>query len=829
MCYTYSAKCTISDPLLIPHKYYKPGDLIVGGIVSQALILSEPTSFQEHPNKAVIDEPLVLTKNYQHVLALVFAVKEINENNQILPNVTLGFHIYDTNFNTKQTYHATLKLLCIGRRLVPNYKCDTWNNLLAVIGGLESETSLHIATILGVYNIPQLTYSSAPVVSHKFPGISFYHMVPNESHQNMGIVRLLLHFRWTWIGIIAVDDDNGERFQQIMLPMFWKNSICFDFIEKIIRMTYFKDYFHLFQVMWKTFDIVMESKANTLVFHGEIESLIYLRWMLKFSETGYMTVRPKGKVWIITAQMDFISFYFQRSWDIHIIHGALSFRVHTNEIRGFQQFLQSRSPLLTNEDGFIKDFWEQAFLCHFSAMKKMFDEKCTGKERMESLPGSKHTTRVDGERQKLLNAQPWQLHQFLRSMSFNSSAGDRVSFDHNGELKAGFDIINWVTFPNQSFLRVKVGQVDPQAPEDQTFTINDMAFTWHRMFNQALPISLCADSCHPGYSKQRKEGEPFCCYDCISCPEGKISNQNDMNNCFQCPEDSYTNEAHDLCIPKAVNFLHYEESLGIGLAIMTFSSAVLTVLVLATFMKHHNTPIVKANNCNLTYILLLSLLLCFLCPLLFIGRPGMLGCLLRQTTFGIIFSVAVSSIMAKTATVVLAFMATKPGSKMRKWVGKRLANSIVLFCSLVQVGICVVWLATFPPFPDVDMHSLTEEIVLQCNEGSVCMFYCVLGYMGFLAFVSFTLAFFARTLPDSFNEAKFITFSMLVFCSVWLSFVPTYLSTKGKYMVAVEIFSIIVSSGGLLGCIFSPKCYIIILRPELNCREQLIRKNPGRI
>nr|XP_056720074.1 vomeronasal type-2 receptor 26-like [Euleptes europaea] len=585
----------------------------------------------------------LVTKFYQHILALVFAIHEINKN----PN-TLGFHIHDSTMNPKWTYRTILDLLFTSLELVPNFKCGTQKKVMGAIAGHSLETSSDMATLLSRYKIPQ------------------------EALQYEGILQLLLHFGWKWVGLITLDDEGGDHFLQVMEPKLSSNGICAAFIER----------------------------ATTQVQLNDIN------FMIKY-------------------------------------------------------YGNNKANFLDNKASRI---------------------------------------------------------------AFNNSAGDEVTFNERGELKGGFDITNLVTFPNRSYVKVKIWRLDPQVPLSKRVSINEDRIKWNRHFAQLPPLSVCNENCKPGYSKKKKEGEQFCCYSCDPCPEGKMSDKEDMDSCMTCSEGYYPNLGQDQCIPKIPNFLSFSGPLSMLLAFLAFSFSLITTLVLAIFVKYKDTPIVKANNRSLTYCLLISLLLCFLCSLLFIGRPNKVTCLLRQTTFGIVFSVAVSSVLAKTVTVILAFMASKPGNIFRKWVGKQLAYYIVISCFFVQVVICAVWLASSPPFPDVDTHSLSREIIVQCNEGAATMFYCVLGYMGLLASVSFMVAFLARKLPDSFNEAKFITFSMLVFCSVWLSFVPTYLSTQGKDTVAVEIFSILASSAGLLGCIFFPKCYVIILRPELNRREQLIRK-----
>nr|XP_028557443.1 vomeronasal type-2 receptor 26-like [Podarcis muralis] len=814
-------KHTITRPILTHHKCYHAGDFIIAGIISQIYILPNPIKFEEHPSHEAFDNII--------------------------------------NFHARWTYLASMELLSTPGGFIPNYKCDIQNSPVAVIGGPNSDICLYIATILGIYKILQLTYGSAPVINDETHGVSLHQMFPNGDKQYMGIVQLLLHFQWTWIGVLFINDDSGERLKASMLHTFSQKGICFDFVERFPKAVFSTGINDLVLEGIHTINVIMKSTANAVVVNGEIHTILVLRTLLHLQE--FEEIPIKTKIWIMTAEMDFTALSAQKSWDIHFIHGSISLAIHSKDLPGFHTFLQTRNPTTAKKDDFIRVFWENAFSCtfHSSTLEEDAGEICTGEEKLETLPQSvfemrmtghsysiynavhavaeglhamysfkfKNIAKVSERTWNLINQQPWQLHHYLNHLSFNNSAGEKVSFDQKGNLIAGFDIINWITFPNHSFLRVTVGQIASQASLDKLFICED-AIQWPNRFNQAKPLSQCNDNCRSGYSKSKKEGKPFCCYDCLRCPEGKISNQKDMDDCFICPEDHYPNSDQDMCTPKAVTFLSYEEPLGLTLAIIALFFSFITVLVLCIFIKHQKTPIVKANNKELTFTLLISIVLSFLCTLLFTGQPSRLTCFLQQTAFGIIFSVAVSCILAKTIIVVLAFVATKPGSRIRSWMGKQLANSIVLCCSMIQTTICTVWLSTFPPFPDLDMHSMTKEIVLECNQGSVSMFYCVLGYMGFLAIVSFTVAFLARKLPDSFNEAKFITFSMLVFCSVLLSFVPTYLSTKGKYMVAVEIFSILGSTAGLLGCIFSPKCYVILLRPELNSREHLMGKKRKR-
>uniref|UniRef100_A0A8C6VGE2 G-protein coupled receptors family 3 profile domain-containing protein n=1 Tax=Naja naja TaxID=35670 RepID=A0A8C6VGE2_NAJNA len=782
-----------------------------------------------------------ILKNYQQFRALVFAVKEINKDLDLLPNITLGFHINDNHQIEWKISIICLSLLSRKDRMAPGYKCGRQNPLLSVIGGDNPKSSRQMASTFSLFKVPQVSGLHWTQLWSKNN-----RSTSKEFAQYEGLVQLLLHFQWNWVGLMAPEDDDGEHFISSMLPMLKEKEICLAFTDKykfdIDDLTDLK-MLHLFKAF---------SSVEVIILFGDSHSFATVLVALRCHEE--LTKKPALKVWILTSHWKVNVIGSQGILkDIQRFHGALHFRDHMADVPEFSHFLLSLDPLNPQGDTFLPLWWEWVFSCRFHPILRngnVQGKQCTGKENLQNVPTALFETSMTGESYNIHNAiyavahalhggcshgegpspgncqltmpdrrsRFFQILPYLRKVQFNNSAGDEISFSKNGLGSGGCDILNWVLLPNGSFVPMKVGQINPGASPGQDLTINSDAIIWK------VPFARCGmKRCQAGERRRVPEGQQVCCYHCGSCPEGTISNQTDAASCDPCPEDQYPNKDKDHCMAKKLHYLAYQDPLGYTLASLTLSLSMITLAVLAIFRKHHDTPIVKANNRDLTYLLLISLLLCFLCSFLFIGRPGKLTCLFRQIAFAILFALAVSSVLAKTAMVVLAFMATKPGNSARKLLGKPLTNSILTGCPLVQGMICTIWLAKFPPFPNMDFHSLVGEAILQCNEGSALMFYAVVAYLGFLALVSFTVAFLARKLPDSFNEAKFITFSMLVFCSVWISFLPTYLSTKGKSMVAMEIFSILASGAGLLACIFFPKCYIILLRPGLNCKENIMR------
>ncbi|KAM4876393.1 vomeronasal type-2 receptor 116-like [Thomomys bottae] len=766
--------------------------------------------------------------NYQLVLALAFGVEEINKNSQLLPNTTLGFSTYSVGKRNKSLL-KNLVLSLSGENILVNYNCKRDGKTIVALTGPSGTISSECATLLDLYRFPQLNFGHFdPVLSdhHRYPAV--YQVAPKDTALAFAMVALMVHFSWNWVGLVISEEESGLRMLPQLREEMSKHRICTAF-EHVVAL---EDSGQHRKLLLK----IRNSVVKVIVIFGNNEFLI-----ITINSMGrYLSL---GKVWVINAPSTLI--FRKRYFLFHPFHAPLIFSYHHGKISGFNNFVKTVSPAKYPEDYYLAVLWIKYFNCTFSESSCVTWKNCPANASLEWLPWflfemdmleesyniynavyavahALHEMLIDqaeaqavGNGRKLVFSSS-QLHPFLKNTHFNNPAGDQVILDEPKKLVAEYDIVNFWNFPEGLRQVVKVGTFSPYESNGHQLSLSKDMIEWPIAFTEA-PQSICSESCGPGFRKSPQEGSPACCFDCIPCPENEISNRTDMEQCVRCPDHQYANMEKTQCLLKSESFLDYQDPLGMALACSAVSLSTLTAAITGIFVKHHHTPIVKANNRALSYILLISLNCSFLCSLLAIGHPNTATCILQQTTFAVVFTVAVSSVLAKTLTVVLAFSAaTSSWTRMRPWLVSRRPNFLIPLCTLIQLIVCGVWLGTSPPFLDTDAHSEHGHILILCNKGSASAFYCVLGFLGSLALASFTVAFLARNLPDTFNEAKFLTFSMLLFCSVWLTFLPVYHSTQGKTMVAVEVFSSLASSAGLLGCIFVPKCYIILFRPHRN-------------
>ncbi|XP_041442204.1 vomeronasal type-2 receptor 26 [Xenopus laevis] len=821
------------------YEYIQEGDVMIGGVMTVDLSMKKiillPENFTFVPKLLCVDSS---QQNIKYLVDLRFAVEQTNKDPERLPNVTLGYHIYDSCGSALKAVRSVLQILSGTREPVPNYSCVGKRHIAGFIGDLTSETTVPIAQILTLYGYPQISYGATdPLLSDRSTFPYFFRTVQSIQSEFNVLGKLLRHFAWTWVGVITSNDISGEEEHKLLAKYLSSAGICIEFTLRLPKET---SIIHEFR------EIISSSSTNIIIICGTVRISLF-SYLLQLSKYY------NEKTFIITsnwAANEMIAGFSPEIFNCSLfLVPGYHYDLNTPEM---SNFLQNLHPSKYPEDKLLEDIWTIYVRClskdpnknkfyGYIYRHKIPLHNCTGQERITDLYSFRghyisprvhlavdmmsralHNMNIKPEDKSLRNRDfKSELHHYLKKVQLKSKHGEIFSFDENGEFTTRFQIYSHFATLDRWFKNI-LGEFSPWAPPDQQLNITSMAIPW-KTTDDKIPRSQCSDNCLPGYRKMPIPQAQSCCYDCVACSMGEISNITDSVSCTQCPDMEWPNEMKDICIQREKVFLSYSNDV-----ISIFFSAVcilfflITQMILQVFIKYRDTPIVRANNRSLSFLLLVSIKLSFLSVFLFLGRPVDITCMLRIITFGITFSIAVSSLLAKTIMVCVAFKATKPGSSWRKWVGVKLSNSVVLFCSSIQIIICMTWLAISPPFQELDLHTYPGTIIIQCNEGSAIGFYSVIGYMGLLAAVSFVLAFLARTLPDSFNEAKYITFSMLLFCSVWITMIPAYLSTKGKNTVCVEIFAIVTSSAGLLGCIFLPKCYTILLKPEMNMKTNLL-------
>ncbi|XP_041851449.1 extracellular calcium-sensing receptor-like [Melanotaenia boesemani] len=765
---------------------HSPGDVILGGLfeVHYTSFFPELT-FTSKPHKLScqgFDPP-----GFRHAMTMAFAIDEINKNPNLLPNVTLGYSLYDNCATLVIGFSAALSL-ATGRdeQFLLQDNCFGSPPVLGIVGDPFSTFSIATSDVIGLFRLPLVSYfATCSCLSDRQRFPSFSRTIPSDSFQVHAMIQILKRFGWTWAGLLVSDDDYGLHVaQSFQTELVQSGGGCLAYSEILPWGENQAEFRRIVEVMKKS------TARVVIVFAHQIHMIQLMEEVRQFWEhTFKCRFAPPPAGWVEAG-------------------GALC----TGE-----------EDLETVETEFLD---VSNLRPEYNIYKAVYALAYALNDMLQCEPGRGPFDRYSWA--SLQRLEPWQLMYYLEKVTFTTSFGDQVSFDKNGDALPIYDIMNWLWLPDGGTKVQNVGVVKKTTFSGEELTLDENKIFWNFDSNHP-PRSVCSESCPPGTRMARKKGQPKCCFDCVPCSEGKFSNTTDSVECISCPEDFWSSTQRDHCIPKITEFLSYHEPLGICLTTASLLGTFICTVILGIFTCHRSTPVVRVNNSELSFLLLVSLKLCFLCLLLFIGRPRLWTCQLRHAAFGISFVLCVSCILVKTMVVLAVFKSSKPGGGANlKWFGAMQQRGTVFVLTCVQAAICTVWIVTASPVPHKNTQYHNNKIIYECVVGSTIGFALLLGYIGLLAVISFLLAFLARNLPDSFNEAKLITFSMLIFCAVWVAFVPAYINSPGKYADAVEIFAILFSRFGLLVELFGAKCYIILLRPEKNTKKAIMGRTTNK-
>uniref|UniRef100_A0A4W5PDC6 Olfactory receptor C family, h1 n=1 Tax=Hucho hucho TaxID=62062 RepID=A0A4W5PDC6_9TELE len=760
---------------------------------------------------------------------MIFAIEEINNSSSLLPNMSIGYRIYDSCGLTLSSMRAVMALMN-GQERTVGKTCSGQSAVHAIIGASDSSSTIVMSRSTGAFQIPVISHlATCACLSNRKEFPSFFRTIPSDFYQSRALAQLVKYFGWTWVGAVRSDNAYGNNGMATFVEAAGVEGVCIEYSEAIL-------WNNPREKIARVVEVISRASSKVVVaFLSQWEMAVLLEEALAQNLTGLQWVGSES--WITIDRLA-----TRRS--SAVLSGTLGFAISKSKIPGLREFLLRVGPAQDPNNTLLREFWETTFSCRFSSQEEKDSgprqSQCSGSERLEEISNPftdtselrfsinvykavyavahsihdlltcRHGEGQGGNRNCAHrdNIEPGQVLRYLRDVNFTMKSGERVYFDENGDPTAIYELVNWQRDQAGETVFVTVGNYNGEG-------VSRCCIVFQR------PRSVCSDSCLPGFRQSEIKGMPVCCFSCIPCAAGEISNL--TAKCTQCSLEYWSNGDKSRCVPKVVEFLSFDETMGILLAAISMVGACLTIVVSLVFFCFRETPIVKASNSELSFLLLFSLTLCFLCSLNFIGRPSEWSCMLRHTAFGITFALCMSCVLAKTIAVVIAFQATMPGNTVPQ-CSIPLQRISVFSCTLLQVVICVLWLALAPSVPFRNTAHATEKVILECDVGSAIGFWAVLGYIGLLALLCFVLAFLARKLPDNFNEAKFISFSMLIFCAVWITFIPAYVSSPGKFTVAVEIFAILASSFGLLFCIFGPKCYIIFLKPERNTKKHIMGK-----
>ncbi|XP_034028783.1 metabotropic glutamate receptor 4-like [Thalassophryne amazonica] len=806
------------------------GDISLGGLF--------PVHARGNDGKACGE--LKKEKGIHRLEAMLFALDRINNDNELLPNITLGARILDT---CSRDTHALEQSLTFVQALIEKDSTDVKclsggppiitkpERVVGVIGASASSVSIMVANILRLFKIPQVSYAStAPELSDNTRYDFFSRVVPPDTYQAQAMVDIVKALRWNYVSTVASEGNYGESGVDAFIQKSREDGgLCISQSVKIPREPRPGEFDKIIQRLSEN-----PNARVVIIFANEDDIRRLLQAAKKANQTGHF-------IWVGSD-----------SWGSKIApilnqeemaEGAVTILPKRQSIRGFDRYFISRTLENNRRNIWFAEFWENNFQCKLSrhAPKKGSGiKKCTNHERI----GKDSSYEQEGKVQFVIDAVYAMAHalhnmhkdlcpgkvglcskmdtingtlllKYIRSVNFTGIAGTPLVFNVNGDAPGRYEIYQYQITNNTTEYKI-IGHWTDQLHLD----IHEMQWPGG---TQDVPSSICSQPCHPGQRKKTVKGIP-CCWHCENCDGYQY--QADTYTCKMCRFDLRPNENHTGCNPIPIVKLEWSSPWAVIPVLIAVLGIIATLFVVTTFIRYNDTPIVKASGRELSYVLLTGIFLCYATTFLMISAPDVVICSLRRIFLGLGMSISYAALLTKTNRIYRIFEQGKMSVSAPRFISP--ASQLVITFSLISVqllGVCI-WFGVDPSQAIIDyedQRTSNPEMargVLKCDISDLSLI-CLLGYSMLLMVTCTVYAIKTRGVPETFNEAKPIGFTMYTTCIVWLAFIPIFFGTsqsaeKMYIQTTTLTISVSLSASVSLGMLYMPKVYVVLVHPEQN-------------
>ncbi|NP_001315639.1 glutamate receptor, metabotropic 5a [Danio rerio] len=805
-----------------------PGDIIIGALFS---VHHQPPADKVHERKcgAVREQ-----YGIQRVEAMMHTLDRINADPLILPNITLGCEIRDSCWHSAVALEQSIEFirdtLVSAEEEEGMAKCSTEGGgtpmkgkkpIVGLIGPGSSSVAIQVQNLLQLFNIPQIAYSATSMdLSDKSLYKYFMRVVPSDAQQARAMVDIVKRYNWTYVSAIHTEGNYGESGMEAFKDMAAKEGICIAHSDKIYSNAGEQSFDRLLD---KLRSHLPKARVVACFCEGMTVRGILMAMRRRRLVGEFLLVGSDG--W---ADRYDVTDGFQRE-----AAGGITIKLQSAYVTWFDDYYLNLQPDTNMRNPWFPEFWQHRFQCRLKGHPQesvKYNKTCTKKESL------RHQYAQDTKMGFVINAiysMAFGLHamqkslcpgyaglceamrpidggkllEFLMRTNFSGVSGEVVLFDENGDSPGRYEIMNFKQMSEEDYSYIHVGSWDNRGlkMDDEEIWAN----------SSAIIRSVCSDPCEKAQIKVIRKGEVSCCWTCTPCKENEFVF--DEYTCRACELGSWPTDDLTGCERIPVQYLQWGDPEPIAAVVFACLGLLATIFVTLVFVRFHDTPVVKSSSRELCFIILAGICLGYLCTFCLIAKPHVAYCYLQRLGIGLSPAMSYSALVTKTNRIarILAGSKKKICTKKPRFMSACAQLVIAFILILIQLGIIVALFIMEPPQVIYDYPSI-REVHLICNTTTLGVV-APLGYNGLLILSCTFYAFKTRNVPANFNEAKYIAFTMYTTCIIWLAFVPIYFGSN--YKIITMCFSVSLSATTALCCMFVPKVYIMLAKPERNVRS----------